>query len=68
MMLRNHLQNTTGRLEYIRAHPAAVKFSPVLRVPKRSAALLLTVAAAGNGSVQEVSFGTYVTPAAVEMQ
>lgn len=54
MMLRQ-LHNGAGRLEIKRSRHQPAKQCVLQRAPKRS--LLLTVAAAGNGAVQEVSGG-----------
>jgi hypothetical protein len=55
MMLRQ-LHNGAGRLEVTRSRHQPAKKCLLQRAPKRSAALL-TIAAAGNGAVQEVGDG-----------
>jgi hypothetical protein len=55
MMLRQ-LHNGVGRLEVTRSRHQPAKQCLLQRAPKRSAALL-TIAAAGNGAVQEVGDG-----------
>jgi len=56
-MLLRQMHNSAGRLEHARLQQQPAKQCSVLRVPKRSAALL-TITAAGNGAVQEVSYYT----------
>lgn len=53
-MLLRQMHNSAGRLEHARLQQQPAKQCSVLRVPKRSAALL-TITAAGNGAVQETN-------------